>query len=182
MPRGSVAFLLHAHLPFVRHPELAESLEERWLFEAITESYLPILDVLEALEADRVPVRVTVSFSPTLLAMLCDRLLRARYLRHLDALVQLSEREERRTRDEPPWHRCAELYLHGLMRARSRLIDHWHQDVAGAFRGFQERARLEIVTTAATHAVLPLLSPTPAWVRAQVELGMSEYRRYFGRA
>ena len=161
MARGSIALVLHAHLPFVRHPESTTSLEERWLFEAITETYLPLLDVLEALEHDRLDVRLTVSISPTLLAMLTDRLLRARYLAHLDALVQLSEREERRTRPEPHWHRCAELYLRRLTRARSRLLDHWHQDVAGAFRAFQERGRVELFTTAATHAVLPLLATTP---------------------
>jgi len=181
MARGSIALVLHAHLPFVRHPESTTSLEERWLFEAITETYLPLLDVLEALEHDRLDVRLTVSISPTLLAMLTDRLLRARYLVHLDALVQLSEREERRTRPEPRWHRCAQLYLRRLTRARSRLLDHWHQDVTGAFRAFQERGRVELFTTAATHAVLPLLATTPEWVRAQIAIGMAEYRRYFGR-
>ena len=181
MPRGSVALVLHAHLPFVRHPESVASLEERWLFEAVTETYLPLLDVLEALERDRLEVHLTLTISPTLLAMLTDRLLRARYLAHLDALVQLSEREERRTRAEHRWHRCAELYLHRLTRARSRLLDHWYQDVAGAFRAFQERGRIELFTTAATHAVLPLLASTPEWARAQIAIGMAEYRRYFGR-
>jgi 1,4-alpha-glucan branching enzyme len=180
-PRGSLALVLHAHLPFVRHPESAAWLEERWLFEAVTETYLPLLDVLEALERDRLDVVLTVSISPTLLAMLTDRLLRARYLVHLDALVQLSEREERRTRAEPLWHRCAQLYLHRLIRTRSRLLDHWHQDVAGAFRAFQERGRIELFTTAATHAILPLLASSPEWIRAQIKIGMAEYRRYFGR-
>ena len=50
MAEGSIALVLHAHLPFVRHPEQAESLEERWLFEALTETYLPLLDMLAALD------------------------------------------------------------------------------------------------------------------------------------
>ena len=36
-------FVLHAHLPFVRHPEHARFLEEEWLYEAITETYIPLL-------------------------------------------------------------------------------------------------------------------------------------------
>src|SRR5262245_44138394 len=182
MARGTVALVLHAHLPFVRHPDDPESLEERWLFEAITETYLPLVELLEALERDQLTVPFTASLSPTLLAMLTDGLLRARYLRHLDALVQLSEREERRTRAEPHWHRCAMLYLDRLTRSRSRLLDHWHHDLVGALRAFQERGRLEIITSAATHAVLPLLSASPRSVRAQIEIGMAEYRRYFGRS
>ena len=69
MARGRVALVLHAHLPFVRHPEQPTSLEERWLFEAITETYVPLLDMVEGLERDAVPGRFTMSLSPTLLAM-----------------------------------------------------------------------------------------------------------------
>jgi len=181
MVQGSVALLLHAHLPFVRHPDHPESIEERWLFEALTETYLPLLDMLAALERDRVHAPFTLSLSPTLLAMLGDRLLRARYLEHLDRMVGLSEREERRTRGEPAWHRCAEMYLQRIMRTRARFLDDWRQDVAGVLRGHQERGRIEIITTAATHAVLPLLAGSPSLIRAQIEIGTAEYRRYFGR-
>ena len=43
----ALALVLHAHLPFVRHPAHEDFLEERWLFEAVVESYLPLLRVLE---------------------------------------------------------------------------------------------------------------------------------------
>ena len=45
--KGYLSLILHAHLPFVRHPEHETFLEENWLFEAITETYLPLLQVLE---------------------------------------------------------------------------------------------------------------------------------------
>src|SRR5512138_1605682 len=101
MSRGTIAFVLHAHLPFVRHPAHEDFLEERWLAEAITETYIPLLELLDALDRDHVPARFTISLSPPLLGMLADRLLRARYLRHLDRLVELAEKEERRTRSDP---------------------------------------------------------------------------------
>src|SRR5207247_1200201 len=72
MPQASLAFVLHAHLPFVRHPAHEDFLEERWLAEAITETYIPLLEVLGALERDRVPTRLTLSVSPPLLAMLAE--------------------------------------------------------------------------------------------------------------
>src|SRR2546427_10884928 len=102
MARGSLAFVLHAHLPFVRHPEHEDFLEERWFYEAVTETYVPLLEVLEALDRDHVPCRLTISISPPLLGMLSDRLLRARYLRHLDRLVQPAGEEERRPRGRRP--------------------------------------------------------------------------------
>jgi 1,4-alpha-glucan branching enzyme len=181
MPRGRVAVVLHAHLPFVRHPAHDDFLEERWLHEAITETYIPILEMLDALDRDRVGARLTLSLSPPLLGMLADSLLRRRYLRHLDRLVELGEREERRTRADPRFHRLAELYLARFYRSRAVFLDEWQQDLVGAFRAYQDRGLIEVITTAATHGLLPLLAAAPGSVRAQVEVGVAEYRRFFGR-
>ncbi len=181
MAPGGIALVLHAHLPFVRHPELPACLEERWLFEAITETYVPLLDVLHGLERDAVPGRLTVSLSPTLLAMLADPLLRTRYLEHVDALLLLCEREVRRTRGDPRWHACAMLYLERFGRTRAHFLDRWRGDLIGAFRRFRDHGRLELATTAATHAILPLLAATPACIRAQIRVGASEHHRWFGR-
>ena len=38
--KGYVSFVLHAHLPFIHHPESEDYLEEEWLFEAISETGL----------------------------------------------------------------------------------------------------------------------------------------------
>ena len=61
MANGYFALVLHAHLPFVRHPEDPTVMEEQWLYEAITETYLPLLQTFEGLIADHVPFRCTVS-------------------------------------------------------------------------------------------------------------------------
>jgi len=181
MARGSLALVLHAHLPFVRHPEHEDFLEERWLYEAITETYVPLLDMLDALDRDRVPVRLTISLSPPLLGMLADPLLRSRYLAHLDRLVELAEKEERRTRADPPFHRLAEMYLARFYRTRAVFLDQWQQDLTAAFRAYQERGLIDIITCAASHGFLPLLSASPGVVRAQIEVAAAEYRRFFGR-
>src|SRR5436309_3459127 len=70
MPQASLAFVLHAHLPFVRHPAHEDFLEERWLAEAITETYIPLLEMLGAPERHRVPARLTPPPRPPLLAEL----------------------------------------------------------------------------------------------------------------
>jgi 1,4-alpha-glucan branching enzyme len=180
MALGSLAFVLHAHLPFVRHPAHEDFLEERWLWEAITETYIPLLEMLEALDRDRVPARLTISMSPPLLGMLADPLLRARYLRHLDRLVELAEKEERRTRADSRFHRVAEMYLARFCRARTVFLDDWQQDLTAAFRAYQERGLIDVITCAATHGFLPLIGVTPGAVRAQIEVAVAEYRRFFG--
>jgi 1,4-alpha-glucan branching enzyme len=77
--QGYLSLVLHAHLPFVRHPEHEKFLEENWLFEAITESYLPLLDMFEGWLRDG--IERAICLSPTLCAML--RVAQDRYVRHL---------------------------------------------------------------------------------------------------
>src|SRR5581483_10824420 len=89
--------VLHAHLPYVRHPEHAHSVEEAWLFEAVADCYLPLLDVFSRLAEEGIAYRVTVSLSPTLLAMWSDELLRERCARYLHARCELGRREMERT-------------------------------------------------------------------------------------
>src|SRR4030095_2779599 len=59
---------------------------------------------------------------------------------------------------------------------------HVQRDLVAAVRGCGARGRLELATTAATHAVLPLLASVPAAMRAQIAVGAAERRRHFGRA
>ena len=84
---GYLALILHAHLPFVRHPEHERFLEENWLFEAITEAYVPLLQLLERWQRDGLNPRLTLTLTPTLCSMLRDPLLQARYERHLNDLM-----------------------------------------------------------------------------------------------
>ena len=107
MPLGYLCLVLHAHLPFVRHPEYDDFLEEDWLYEAITETYVPLLEVFDGLERDDVDWRLTMSVTPTLAAMLADPLLQYRYVRHLENLIALAGKEIERTRWQPEFQHLA---------------------------------------------------------------------------
>lgn len=176
---GYLALILHAHLPFVRHPEHERFLEENWLFEAITETYLPLLQLLQGWQRDGLRPRLTLTLSPTLCSMLQDPLLQTRYARHLKELLDLAGKEIHRTRWEQPVHDLAEFY-HGRLSAARDAYTACGRDLVGAFRQFQEAGTLEIITTAATHAVLPLLAEHPPSLRAQVLVARDHYQRCFG--
>ena len=98
---GFLAIVLHAHLPFVRHPEYPDMMEERWLFEAITETYIPLIDVFDRLLSEGIHFRITMTMTPPLLNMLSDELLMERYSAHLAKLEELSEKEIERTANQP---------------------------------------------------------------------------------
>lgn len=93
MPLGYLNLVLHAHLPFVRHPEFDDFLEEDWLYEAIAETYIPLLEVFDNLEKDGVYWRLTMSVTPTLAAMLEDQLLCNRFVRYMNNLIVLAKKK-----------------------------------------------------------------------------------------
>src|SRR3954468_1148616 len=97
MPIGYFSLILHAHLPFVRHPEYPEFLEEDWLFEAITEVYLPLIFIFRSLYEAGAKPRLAMNISPPLCEMLADPLLQQRYTRHLENLLELARKELHRT-------------------------------------------------------------------------------------
>ena len=87
MEKGYLSLILHAHLPFVRHPEYPEFLEEDWLSEAITETYIPLIDVFDKLIDEGINFRITMSLTPPLISMLTDELLQSRYVRYLEKRI-----------------------------------------------------------------------------------------------
>ncbi len=181
MPKGYLCLVLHAHLPFVRHPEHGDPLEERWLYEAITESYLPLLDVFLGLERDGIDWRLTLSLSPTLCAMLSDELLLRRYDAHLGRMLELAEKEVLRTKALPEFQPLAKMYQRRLRRARELFDLEFGRNLLSGFRRFSDAGKLELITCGATHGFLPVLRPQSKAVRAQIMLGAQSHREYFGK-
>jgi 1,4-alpha-glucan branching enzyme len=181
MPQGYLCLVLHAHLPFVRHPEHNDFLEEDWFYEGITETYIPLLEMFDALERDGVDWRLTMSVTPTLAAMLADPLLQARYVRHIDNLIALAEKELVRTRMDPAFHDLAKFYHDRFTRCRDLFVNKYDRNLLHGFRHFYDSGKLELITCAATHGLLPLMMPNWNAIRAQIEIGCREFARHFGR-
>lgn len=178
--KGYLALVLHGHLPFVRHPEHEQFLEEDWLFEAITETYIPLLRVFEGLVRDRVDFRLCMSLTPTLVSMLTDPLLQERYVRHISKLITLSEGEVQRTAGQPAFHDLACMYLGLFRETREFFVSTCNGNLVAAFKRFQDLGKIEIITCAATHAFLPLM-PNQRAVRAQIMTAVEFHARHFGR-
>lgn len=108
--KGYLNFILHAHLPFVYHPEDSTYLEEEWLFEAISETYIPLLKNYQKLVDEGVDFRITMSMTPPLLNMLDSILLKKRYIKYLQKHIELSEKEIERNKDNERIKVLSEYY------------------------------------------------------------------------
>jgi len=181
MNSACLALVLNAHLPFVRRPDFPRFLEERWFFEALSETYLPLLRLFGKLEAEGLPFRLTLALSPTLIAMLGDGLLGERYLAYLDRQLALAAAEQARVGSDPTFGPLARLYGELYRRDREDFAERYAGDILGAFDYFYKRGRVELATSGATHAFLPLYRDQPQAVSAQVETAIVAHRRAFGK-
>ncbi|SIQ04557.1 1,4-alpha-glucan branching enzyme [Alkalispirochaeta americana] len=178
---GKSILILHSHLPLVRHPEYETFLEERWLFEAISETYLPLLRMMHRLDTEGIPSPMAMCFSPTLSFMLQDPLLMERYGRFLDKNIELAEQELDRTAGEPAVHSLARMYHSRYTTDREELHSLYGGNILKGFDRFARKGTIELIATAATHAFLPNYRSYSEVVRCQVELGVESHTKHFGR-
>lgn len=180
MAIGYLSLVLHAHLPFVRHPEYPDFLEEDWLYEAISETYIPLLVVFNTLRQEGVRFRLTMSLTPPLCEMLVDPLLQERYAHHIERLCELAEKEvERTAKEEPQFESAARMYRDHFNECRA-IFESCDRNLVSAFRELQDAGYLEIITCCATHGFLPLMSNDEA-KRAQIQVARANYIKHFGR-
>jgi 1,4-alpha-glucan branching enzyme len=181
MESGYLALVLNAHLPFVRQPDYSRFLEERWLFEALSETYLPLLRLFRKLEAEEVPFRLTLSISPTLSAMLEDSLLAERYIGYLDTQLALAGREIERVGEDPTFGPLAQLYKELYHEDREDFVNLYERDVLAGFDYFYKRGKVELITSAATHSFLPIYRDNREAIAAQIETALVSHRKAFGK-
>jgi 1,4-alpha-glucan branching enzyme len=166
--RGALAIVLHTHMPYVEGFGTWPSGEE-WLWEAISSSYLPLLDLLD----EGAPL--TLSLTP----VLCDQLEAPGVYERFAAFV---EDVRRHTHEED----AAGLRAAGHEQL-ARELERSYDDYRGALERLRARggdllaalARHVQWTSASTHPVLPLLA-TDACLRLQVTGGIAAHRRRFG--
>jgi 1,4-alpha-glucan branching enzyme len=121
-----------------------------------------------------------MSITPTLCAMLQDQLLCERYVQHLDLLIDLAAREQKRNRKHPQLCELAEFYIDLFSETRRYFVDEWKCDLLSVVRDLRQTGALEIIASAATHGLLPILQQqSPRAARAQVLIGRDAYLELF---
>ena len=180
-PKGYVSFILHAHLPFVHHPESEDYLEEQWLYEAISETYIPLLLNFKKLEEEKVDFRITMSLTPPLLSMLASELLQKRYIKYLEKHIELCEKELKRTAYDSRLNKLSKYYLDRYTNDLHVFKDVYNCNLIEGFKYFQDIGVLEIITCGATHGYFPILYVNENTVRAQIAVGVQTYKKYLGR-
>lgn len=178
--KGYFCLVLHAHLPYVRHPEYEEFLEEDWLYEAITETYIPFIKMFERLRRDNVDFKITLTISGTLANMLKDELLQNRYLEHLDKMLKFCEKEQERLSPYEDMLKAANSNYELFKTAKETFLG-CDKNILKEFKKYQDLGNLEIIPVTATHGMLPMMKDFEKVVNAQVLQAKLDYIENFER-
>ena len=178
---GRVHLLLHAHLPFVREPSFDRFLEENWFFEAMAETYLPIIQMLNRLEEKGVPGTLNFSVSSALLAMLTDKLLLTRFSAHLHKQLELIEREKVRFQGNSELMEVVDFYY----RRQLALINTWERDcgceIIPALKRLEQIGKINLLTCVGTHPFLPAYQNDIEAIRLQLMITVRAFEDAFGK-
>lgn len=180
---GAFTFVLHSHLPYARLAGRWPHGEE-WIHEAASETYIPLLQTLYDLKADNLTFKITIGFTPVLAEQLADPDVLDHLEQYLDMRITAAQKDmaffENEGSEDRHLRPLAEWYRDWYSRIKDDFLHRFGRDLIGSFRQLQDEGYLEIITSAATHAYLPLLS-RDASINAQLKTGIATHKRMFGR-
>lgn len=172
--KGYLTFVLHTHIPYVRkHGKWPFG--EEWVFEAISETYIPLLMEFERLRDSGVKFGIVINVTPVLAEQLTDEYMKKAFEEYMERKLKAMEEDLKSGK----YDEKAVSYMLNYFR---KVYDYWkaiNGDIIGKLRELQDQGYVEVITSAATHGYLPLLGRDEA-IRAQIANGVATYEKHFG--
>ena len=177
---GRLCLVLHGHLPYVLHHGHWPH-GETWLYEGAAETYLPLLDLLDELAKKSIPVGLTLGLTPVLLEQLSHPYFKSGFASYLQ------ERITHAHQDAKEFRKAGQSALTALARRweewYAQKLAHFeriNRNLPAAFTAHFQQGHIEILTSAATHAYLPLLAEDGS-LAAQLTAGCYYSAKHLGK-
>ncbi len=181
MKVGSFIFVLHSHVPYVRKSGKWPHGEEM-LYEIIAETYIPLLNSLYALHQEKIPTQVSLGLTPVLLEQLADTYMQKEFIAYIKNRLKTAKEDKKELPSKIPGiEHAIDFYIAWFTKILYDYEHTYNRDIIGGFKYLQDKGGLDILTSAATHGYLPLLSRDSA-IWGQLKTGISHYKKYFDRS
>jgi len=179
MAIGCFTMVLHGHLPYVlRHGVWPHG--EDWLYEAAAETYLPLLEMIGHCALHNVRANLVMGLTPVLLEQLSHEHFKSGFEDYVEDRIERarSDRRDFESMGEPHLAHLADRWEQWFT-ARGEQFASINRDIPSAYAQHARDGFIQILTSSATHAYLPLLYEDSS-IRAQLRAGLSSSHRILG--
>ncbi len=182
MAEKKLLFIFNTSQEYIKHiGEDAEkyAAEESFLFESISNTYIPLLKMLEKFEHESLPVKFAIVLTPVLCTLLEDSVIQQKYVDWLDKKIEFGKKELERVSGNSALSDAVSLCLEKAENDKND-FEAFGRRLVKRFAEFQKKNYVEILATCATDIFLPYYNDIPEILNAQVEAGIFAYRSFFG--
>ena len=180
----NLAFIIKTSQDFVRtneeNPLECDKLMLNSFFEAISDSYIPLLQMFERLKNDGVSFKLGLVLPPVLCSMLEDEKIQKLYVDFLDKRIALGKKELTRCKDNQKALEIITATCEKNKELKKLFNDTYEKKLVPQFAKYQREGLIEILGTCATDIFMPYYSDLPEALSAQIEMGLQSYKKCFG--
>ncbi len=179
----NLAIILKANQEFIRHTE--EDIQENTpllalLFESITETYIPLLRMLENFEKDGITAKIGIVLPPVLCTLLNSNSIQQLYINWLEKQIELGCNELKRAADNPEKIKIIKHYIQKFTDTNTDFVEKYNKKLTVQFREYQKKGFIELLATCGTDIFVPHYMEFKEAISAQIETGLNAYKKYFG--
>jgi len=179
MTIGYFGLVLHGHIPWCKKSGTWPAGEE-WLFEAMAETYIPMLNILRELKENDIKTAITINITPILAEQLADDYMKQRFTEYMESLISRAKADIHRFENQPQRKIIAESHLKNYEKVLDTFYHNYYRDILGSFKWLQDEGMIELITCGATHGFLPLMNSDSA-LFSQIQTAVDTHKKYFNR-
>ncbi|MBQ2481302.1 MAG: hypothetical protein II516_08655, partial [Treponema sp.] len=181
MSDKKLIIVIAAEQGYIRNQKTDEgfSAQNDILFGAITDTYIPLLNLFTKLSAENIPFKLGLVLSPVLCTLLSDEVVQEQYINYLDRRIALGDVELERNKNDPAVLDQVRSCLARLQKTRVDFTDRYQKNLVAAFKEFAQKEYVELIATAATYAYLPHYADLKEALNAQVDTGIRAQKNFF---
>ena len=180
----NLAFIIKTSQDFIRtnedNPPECDKLKLNSFFEAVSDSYIPMLQMFERLKNDGIAFKIGLVLPPVLCSMLDDEKIRQLYVDFLDKRIALGKKEINRYKDDSLACELATSITEKNKELKRTFCEVYQKNLTAQFAKYQKEGYLEILGTCATDIFMPYYADIPEALSAQIEMGLQSYKKCFG--
>jgi len=177
MSLGYFGLVLHGHIPWCKKSGVWPAGEE-WLMEAMSETYIPMLNILREFKEGGLKTAITINITPVLAEQLADEYMKHRFSEYMENLISKAKNDIRRFENHPKRKIIAEFHLKNFENILETFYHNYYRDILGSFKWLQDEGMIELITCGATHGLLPLFE-RDSGIFSQIQLAVDTHKKYF---